>query len=112
MRYVCNPSTHEVEVGGSSFKASLSYIDPVSNRQSFTDVCLIHTTKQVPNLQMKQKSCLQEAIVLLFCFLCVHSFLCAHVCWGYVPMYVYESACGAIEPTAVLCSLLVFHLIF
>lgn len=63
------------------FKASLSYTDPVSNRQSFTDTCLTHTTKQVPHLQieMKREPCLREIVVLL-CFLCVCTFLCVHMC--------------------------------
>lgn len=66
--------TQEDEVGGASFKAGLSYTDPVSSRQSFTDIPLTHTTKQVPNMQMKQESCLQE-IVVPFCSLGVHTFL-------------------------------------
>lgn len=72
--YVCDSSAQEAEAGASSLRASLSCTDPVSNRQSSADTCLTHTTKQVPNLQMKQASCLQEIIVLLVCFLCVHSF--------------------------------------
>lgn len=93
------------------FKASLSYTDPVSKRQSFTDTALTHTTKQVPCLQieMKGEPCLWEIIVLL-CFLCVCTFLCVRMCWGCIPMYMYESACGGRRST-VVCSFLAFHLI-
>lgn len=92
--YVCDPSAQEAEAGGCPPRASLRCIDPASNRQRPAGICLTHATKQEPNLQMKQASCLQEIIVLLGRFLCVHTFSWVHVCWGHIPVYMYESACG------------------
>lgn len=92
------------------FKASLSYTGPVSNRQSFT-ACFTHSTKQVPHLRIetKREPCLREIVVLL-CFLCVCTFLCVHMCWGRIPMYMYESACGGCR-SKVASSFFAFRLI-